>query len=369
MNIFVPDMERQREIWLRGKANVFIHVLVWCIVFVLPVFLVERDKVFQWSEFLIRSLPVIISFLIVFYANYFYFVDKLLLKKKITEFVLVNIAMISAIALLLHLWHEIEYIFHTPLREPPADAPKIPVFVFIFRDIFSLTFVGVLGMVMKATERITQMQSRQKELERAMVEAELKNLKNQINPHFLLNTLNNIYTLSRFNSPKTSIAVMELSELLRYVLYDNDRDLVPLQDEAAFIRNYIDLMKLRLAENVEVSAVIRVAGDSTVKIAPLIFISLIENAFKHGVNNDEPSFVEMELIEKEEGQVYFICRNSYFPKNGSDDRSGSGIGLTQVRKRLDLLYPHRYIWHKELENNIYSTVLIINTLKNDEPHS
>ena len=95
-------------------------------------------------------------------------------------------------------------------------------------------------------------------------------------------------------------------------------------------------------------------------IAPLIFISLIENAFKHGISSDDYSFVDISLSEKEEGKIEFLCRNSYFPKDASD-KSGSGIGLQQVEKRLELIYPHRHVWHKEIEGNVYSTALIIQT--------
>lgn len=361
-------MEKQHATWLRRRGTVFIHLLIWSIVFGMPVIIGHREGFFLWEDFL-RFLPLAIAFLVVFYANYFYFVDNLLFKREKMKFVLTNVAMIAGIAFLLLLLREVEFTMNQlPIRNPnpPHDLPaRHPVLVFIVRDIFSLSFVSTLGIVMKAMERITQMQSRQKELEKAMVEAELKNLKNQINPHFLLNTLNNIYALSRMNSPKTSDSIMELSELLRYMLYENDKAFVPLQDEAAFIRNYIDLMKLRLTDNVKVTTRIDIPGDSTIEIAPLIYISLIENAFKHGVSNDDPSFVEIELSEKEDGQVHFLCHNSFFPKNKSD-HSGSGIGLQQVRKRLDLLYPYRYMWHKETKGDIYSTVLIINTLEISE---
>ncbi len=361
-------MEKQRETWLRNRGTIFIHVLIWSIVFAMPIIIGQREGFFSWNNIL-RFLPLSVVFLVVFYVNYLYLVERLLFKRETVKFVVVNIVMIVGISLSLHFWHELEFTLNmSPMQNPnrSSDLPAKPsAFVFIIRDIFSLTFVSVLGILMKVTERIAQIQTRQRELEKAMVEAELKNLKNQINPHFLLNTLNNIYALSRMNSPKTSDSIMELSELLRYILYEDDKTFVPLQDEAAFISNYIDLMKLRLTDNVKVSIIIDILDNSKTEIAPLVYISLIENAFKHGVSNDEPSFIEIELTEKDDGQVHFLCNNSFFPKNESD-RSGSGIGLQQVQKRLDLLYPYRYMWHKEIENNIFSTVLIINTLENNE---
>lgn len=361
-------MEKQSVTWLRRRGTIFVHILIWSIVIFMPFIFLQREGMFHWGDF-VRFLPIVISYLIVFYVNYLILVDKFLIKRQTVKFVIINILMIVGIALLLHFWHEIEFAMRMAKDaevNPEVDMiHKPPVAAFIFRDIFSLTFVAILGIVMRSTERITKIQSRQKELEKAMVEAELKNLKNQINPHFLLNTLNNIYALSVSNSSKTSESIMELSELLRYLLYKDDKTYVPLKEEAFFINNYVDLMKLRLTENVKVTTNINISEESYAEIAPLIFISLIENAFKHGVSNDDPSFIDIELTENGEGQVHFLCRNSFFPKDESD-HSGSGIGLQQVQKRLDLLYPDRYIWHKEIENDVYSTVLIINTLEENE---
>ena len=111
-----------------------------------------------------------------------------------------------------------------------------------------------------------------------------KNLRNQLNPHFLLNTLNNIYALIAFDSDKAQQAVQELSKLLRYVLYDNQQTYVPLCKEVDFIRNYIELMRIRLSANVQMITKFDIQPDSQTLIAPLIFISLIENAFKHGIS-------------------------------------------------------------------------------------
>lgn len=357
-NTLVTNMEKQKGNWLQRRGIIIIHVLIWCIVFGTPIVFIQRYGTISW-KFVVSSLPIYISFLFVFYFNYFYLVDKLLIKNKKTLFFLANILVIVGFALLLHLWHQIEFAMS---GAPAPDVEhQIPIIFFIFRDISSLTFVAVLGTLMKSTEQISRMQSRQMELESAMVEAELKNLKNQINPHFLLNTLNNIYALSRVNSDKTSESIMELSELLRYLLYENDKKYVLLSDEVNFLSNYIDLMKLRMTDNTKVMTSIEIQPENRTEIAPLIFISLIENAFKHGVNNDVPSFIELELTENEDGTVRFLCRNSFFPKN-ENDHSGSGIGLKQVQQRLELLYPKRYIWHRDVENNIYTTELIINPL-------
>ena len=369
-------MEKQGVTWFNKRGKIFVHILIWCIVFAMPIIPLMRLEIFNWN-YLQTYIPMFISYIIVFYANYLYFVDKLLFRRKTIKFIVINILIVIAIALLLQLWYEIEFSLKlandTIIIPEQFFPPRQPRFwdkfrfrlMFIIRDISSITFVSILGIVTKSTERVTQMQTRQKEMEKTMIEVELKNLKNQINPHFLLNTLNNIYALSVTNSAKTSKSIMELSELLRYLLYKDDVTYVPLKEEVLFLTNYIDLMRLRLTENVNVTTNININEEGSTEIAPLIYISLIENAFKHGVSNDDPSFVVIELTEHRDGKVYFSCKNSYFPK-GESDHSGSGIGLQHVKKSLDLLYPERYIWSTEIVNSIYSTVLIINTLEKHE---
>lgn len=376
-----PDGRQKLEIksdkaqyWLpytKLADNIFIHIAAWCIIFGLPLFFMSRGD-FSWINFLL-FIPVPVCFMIVFYSNYFYLIDHLLFENKKNEFLIINIVLILGTALLIHLWHEFSFTLNVhgdmpPFGggKPPEDTPQpeknrlVPIVIFILRDVILLSLVVILSTAIKMGRRWTKIEAMQKEMQQAMIEAELKNLKNQINPHFLLNTLNNIYALAQLNSPKVKPAIMDLSRLLQYVLYENNKMYVPLKEEVNFIGNYIDLMRLRLPVSANLSVKFDIKENSEVMIAPLIFISLIENAFKHGISSDEYSFIDISLTEKEEGKIEFLCRNSYFPKDESD-KSGSGIGLQQVKKRLELIYPYRYMWHKEIENNIYSTVLIIET--------
>ena len=205
--------------------------------------------------------------------------------------------------------------------------------------------------------RWTQAEAARKEAERNRSEAELKNLRNQLNPHFLLNTLNNIYALIAFDTDKAQQAVQELSKLLRYVLYDNQQTYVPLGKETDFIRNYIELMRIRLSSNVQMTTQIDILPDSRTLIAPLIFISLIENAFKHGTSNDRPSFIRIDIHERG-GELVCRIRNSCFPKTASD-RSGSGIGLKNLSKRLEMIYPQRHTFEYGERGGTYTALLRI----------
>ncbi len=366
-----PDKPQYWLPYTKLADNIFIHIAVWCIIFGLPLFFMSRGD-FSWVSFLL-FLPVPVCFMIVFYSNYFYLIDRLLFENRKNEFLIINILLILGTALLIHLWHEFSFTLNVQGNMPPFGGGKppegppppeknrwVPIVIFTLRDVILLTLVVVLSTAIKMSSRWTKIEAMQKEMQQAMIEAELKNLKNQINPHFLLNTLNNIYALAQLNSPKVKPAIMDLSRLLQYVLYENNKMYVPLKEEVNFIGNYIDLMRLRLPANTNLSVKFDIRENSGVMIAPLIFISLIENAFKHGVSSDEYSFIDISLSEKEDGKIEFLCRNSHFPKDESD-KSGSGIGLQQVKKRLELIYPYRHMWHKEIENNIYSTVLIIET--------
>ena len=238
-------------------------------------------------------------------------------------------------------------------------------YIFIGRNVFSLALIVGLSVAIKMSARWAKVESERKELEKEKTEAELKNLKSQINPHFLLNTLNNIYALIEFNPPKAQTAVEELSKLLRHLLYDNNDMYVPLTKEVEFIKNYIELMRIRLSKNVELMTHIEIIPGSSTLIAPLIFISLIENAFKHGVSGNKKSFIDIQLKEKPNGVVEFLCKNSAFPKSESD-KSGSGIGLNQVKRRLELLYPNQYTWTQNIDKNnddsVFTSHITINTI-------
>lgn len=195
-----------------------------------------------------------------------------------------------------------------------------------------------------------------KELERSRTEAELKNLRNQLNPHFLFNTLNNIYALIDISPDKARLSILQLSDMMRHVLYNDKSRYIQLSKELRFIEDYVSLMKLRMNDNLEIT--VDLPKDSEgVMVAPLMFISLVENAFKHGVSTAKPSFLTIDIKLNEQG---IICKveNSYFPK-GKEDNSGSGIGISNLRKRLDLIYGSDYVYNTEHDDKKYVAILIL----------
>lgn len=345
----------QRSRW----NNVFVHILLWGVIFILPYFFMDPERVFNWRSFT-RSLPDLLGFMLVFYLNYFLLIDKFLFKGKTKQFVVYNLLLIVEIAFLMHysrgwltaLLPEVMPRWHMRRRMMPLS--------FVVRNFTSLFLMTGLSLALKMTVRWLEVDNERKELAKAKSEAELQNLKNQINPHFLLNTLNNIYALIEFNPPKAQQAVVDLSKLLRHLLYDNNQAYVPLRQEVDFMRNYVELMRIRLSENVELNTHFAYSEEKETLISPLIFISLIENSFKHGVSGDKPSRIDISLVEHVDGKVEFVSSNSYFPKSQSD-KSGSGIGLELVKRRLELLYPENYTWRTEIKDDMYTTVLVIDT--------
>ncbi|MCD8166885.1 MAG: histidine kinase [Bacteroides sp.] len=365
-----------------------IHLFGWCIVFVFPLFFLERennDSSINWMRYLHFSI-IPLSLALVFYINYFGLIPAYLFQEKIKKFILANILLVSIVGLGTQGWQGIHRRMETMTQNPereiytqgqeveiseelsqgPSQQPwqrrPPPVWMFFIRDILSLILMVGFSVAIRMSIRWSQAENARREAERNRTEAELKNLRNQINPHFLLNTLNNIYALISFNSKKAQQAVHDLSKLLRYALYENQQTFVPLIQEIDFIKNYIELMRIRLTSHVKLTTEFRIREENSICIAPLIFISLIENAFKHGVSPVEPSYIHIQIYENQQDQVICEIRNSNFPKNESD-KSGSGIGLEQVKKRLELLYPNNYLWHTNItpDGKEYNSILVIST--------
>lgn len=333
-----------------------IHVIAWGLFFGFPLFFIwnRNNGVLDWGNYFHHCI-IPLAFCILFYLNYFILVPHLLFKGLKKEYIIVDFILI----LLLTGGMQFMQMNAAPPRIE-REAPDFrvdPMVFFVFRDFCSMVLVAGLAATVKMSRRWQVAENARREAEKSRSEAELKNLRNQLNPHFLLNTLNNIYALIALDSDKAQEAVQELSRLLRYVLYDNQYEKVPLGKEAGFIRDYISLMKIRVSSDVTVETRITIDPESRTEVAPLIFISLIENAFKHGISPSEKSRIKISLSENEK-EIRCDIRNSYHPKTETD-KSGSGIGLEQVSKRLELLYPGKYVWDKGIENNIYYSIIVI----------
>ena len=344
---------------VKGTGHL-IHIVGWGILICSPLFFTGRSGVSSVEDY-VRSIIVPLSFMSIFYINYIWLIKRFLFRRETRWFLLCNMLLILAMMGLVHLC--MTYAIPDEMMKHPHPRPLRDEIGFHAINVAIYSLVTGLSVAIRMTNGWYQVEANQRELERERAEAELSNLKSQLNPHFLFNTLNNIYSLIAFSPEKAQEAVHDLSRLLRYVLYESNQPFVPIEKDLDFLRNYIELMRIRLPRHVDLQTDIEAATPG-VMIAPLLFISLVENAFKHGVSNSQSSFIQI-TIRQAGDAVNCSIRNSYFPKTAGD-KSGSGIGLSNLEKRLSLLYPECYhlAYGKEGEN--YVAHLVIHKIKSDD---
>ena len=244
-------------------------------------------------------------------------------------------------------------------RQPPQKREGGPLIMFRPGEMVAF-FGGLLLMGMnlgvklyfrsqEATKAIAQ-------IEKHALERQLQYLKYQVNPHFLMNTLNNIHALVDIDPERAKASVVELSKLMRYVLYEGNNRLTPLSREVQFLRNYVQLMSMRYTGNVSISLdVPEVLPDSM--LPPLLLVIFVENAFKHGISYRNKSFVEISL-QPHGDRLLFSCRNSR-PEIKHDENMKGGVGLSNVRRRLDLLFPGNYTLDIKEQEDTYTVHLDI----------
>ena len=329
---------------MNKRIQILIHVAVWLVMFLSPMMFINHGRGITSSQFLVMC-TVPLSFIVVFYMNYLWLTPHHFTRGHHRFYLLVNVVVIVILGIWVHLW--VTYM-HTLYDPDFRETDHWLTIGFILRDIFNLTIAAAVATTIRLAMRWQKAETARKDAEAAQMDAELSNLRSQINPHFLLNTLNNIYALTAFDQSKAQDAIQELSKMLRYILYDCQQPMVPLKDEVSFLENYVNLMRLRLPETVEVTFQSSVVNPQ-MAVAPMVFISLVENAFKHGISPTEPSFVHID-IQADQQQITCDISNSNHPKTAAD-HSGHGIGLQQVQRRLELAYPKRYTWQRDVTDD------------------
>ncbi len=228
------------------------------------------------------------------------------------------------------------------LRLGPRPAPKAKEFVPPYANllILGILIIGFDTGLAISMKWIKSEQNRIR-LEKENTENKLASLQNQVSPHFFMNTLNNIHALIDINSEEAKESVIRLSRLMSYLLYETQDQLVPLEKELDFIRNYIDLMRLRFNKNVRIE--LNIAENiPDIRIAPALFISFIENAFKHGISYQKKSYVQI-VFAKEDNQLCFHIENSRHPAKADKKEKASGLGIENSKRRLDLLYGNKHM--------------------------
>jgi len=338
-------MKSERKNTIESTVGIIVHVVAWFYIFASPFFFSRRGENFNWNHYW-HGLVFPLATCLIFYANYFWLVPRYVLQHKYRLYVLGNLLLVLVVTCCVECYLLLSMPVAPYARPRGLHPPRFPKAVLVVRGMFTYVFSIVMAAAVRLSVQWRKAENARKEAELGRTEAELQNLKNQISPHFLLNTLNNIYALTAIDSEKAQQAVLELSRMLRFLLYENQASAISLQKEADFLNTYIALMRLRVAKDVDVRFDVCIPSDGhTPEVAPLIFISLVENAFKHGISPVKPSFIHISLTaDAAERTIRFTVRNSNYPKN-RQDKSGSGIGLQQVSRRLQLSYPQQHTWY------------------------
>ena len=305
------------------------------------------------------------SFLVIFILNAYIFVPKILFNKKYLSYVAVTLSAVIAVIVII-ITIQTFIVPPQPLSMPRMDlgpgmppmelgskmpapmgyrAPEQPESKSIFMTFTDNLIISILvvaaGTAFKMMSQWLNEEDRRKDMEKEQLRTEIALLRHQVSPHFFMNTLNNIHALVDINTETAKDAIIRLSTLMRYLLYDTAHGQTSLKKEIEFIESYISLMQLRFSEKVKISIdVPKIIPD--IQIPPMLFISFLENAFKHGVSYQSSSFVNFKM-EVAEDQLTCIIRNSKQKMKENFDKSYSGIGLTNIRKSLELIFGKNYI--------------------------
>ena len=314
------------------NRHILIHVLIWSTIILLMV----GDAILIDDESPVIDLMRISLGIIVYYINYLFLIPRIFFKKKVFVYAISAFTLAVLGGILINTLESLEFfeVFHDKdyFNERRRHGDSDPVGVVVYMMLI------IIGAIIRTYSEWSKNEEYKREIENQKNISELTALKNQINPHFLFNSLNSICSLAVKKSDETEEAIIMLSELMRYMLYETKDSLVLLEKEIAYIENYVNLQKMRLANKESVT--LNITGSiADQKIPPLLLISFIENAFKYGVDIHGDSNVAI-TIDAKGNTIVFKCVNRISSKQ-KDDKN-SGIGLENTRKRLELLYPDNH---------------------------
>lgn len=339
------------------RPYLLFHIIGWIAFFGFQFILFPKpDILFKNGEptpFLIEQLLINIISMIFFYLHYFYLIPKLYFERKYIKYTLLATVYI-AISLFIVMKVSSQYpapidiptnikgvpeFSENPLAPPPLQPQVNPKFIkgkdFL---LFGIFFIKILLVFLLSIG--LKVYNRWQVAEEEKYKAELSFLKAQINPHFLFNTLNGLYVLAIKKSENTAPAIMKLSSIMRYVINEGHQNYVDIDRELKYISDYIDLQKMRLASNIQIN--FNSSGENkNYKIAPLILIPFIENAFKHGISTEENCVINIQIKIAENNLELLVQNNKY--KHVLKEEEKTGIGVNNTKKRLDVLYPSKYI--------------------------
>ena len=324
------------------------HIASWAVVFIMPALIFISEGNQRFEEALYRSLTSLPFLMFLFYLCYFWLIDRLWFKKQYIFFILVAVTLILCVS-----YSKYELFSYFDLHKGKRHMP--PFHAFVYFDFLSNLLPVVFAMAIRYAQRNFSLEIAQKEAQAHKLQADLTQLRYQLQPHFFFNALNNIYSLIEFDPQKAQQSVHSLSKLMRHFMQNSDQKQISLAEEVDFLQQYISLMQLRLTDKTAVQVDFPKQVPQ-LTIAPLLFISLVENAFKHGVSATAATTLSFSL--KVEGNtVIFRSENTKIPTQES--LYSSGIGIDNLKKRLTLLYPERHQYTIEEKEGKYIAQLTI----------
>ena len=322
------------------KNNILWQILLWWGTWHLVVFFLTNGYESP-HHFFTRSLGNFLGFSILVFVNLNYLLPKLFFQKKIVLFLFTGIFLLGLVVFLLH--NELSplselFNFRRLIEDSQFTKNGPPLGIrWISRS--TPYIIVLLGSTLIEISRFANQKEKEViQADKERLDTELKFLKSQVNPHFLFNALNNIYSLAVVQAPQTPESVMQLSEILRYMVYDSNEEKVPLKNEINYIRNFVDLKLLKDSRGMDVELNLDSSAESLM-IAPLLLIPFVENAFKHSkIENLNNGYIKINLIADSQWMEFKVI-NSIPEHNFTKDEVG-GVGLENTKKRLELLYPN-----------------------------
>jgi two-component system sensor histidine kinase AlgZ len=322
---------------LQRYRVVLLHLSFWCVYasFFLYQISSRPGQDLSLGVIILRAAINVLFSVTVAYLNYFLFLPRFLLKRRLWLYLL---EFVGPFALIMFARIQLQrYVVDGYTYQETFFYSTIYIVQVTATTLFIVIFIGLL----RFAEDWFELEARKKEIENEKLTAELNFLKAQINPHFLFNTLNNLYYLAYTKSENTTEVIAKLSQMMRYMIYDSNYPQVPLTKEIEYMQNYISLERLRLNNQIPIQFEIKGSTES-ILITPLIFITFLENAFKHGVsNNSTGSWVNISVEMKGKECIYTV-ENSKIVKTNPVKEEKSGFGLQNVQRRLELSYPGRF---------------------------
>ncbi|PSL05054.1 sensor histidine kinase [Cecembia rubra] len=330
---------------LKKNITILIHILAWMVIgLVLFVLSPLSAGVGRPIEFWIKQ-GIMFSFLIgIFYFNYLYLIQNTLFKNKTPLFLVINLITGIVYVGVLVLYDDLVGMAEIMHRTFRPNVPFVPRPRNYYWDVSNLLIFYMSTGISTSIAAVQKWQEDDKvrlKLEKERTNSELSYLKAQINPHFFFNTLNNIYSLTNIDVDKAKTALLKLSRMMRYVLYETEKNQTLLSKELDFIHDFIELMQMRLTKKVKLDIQLPEKVEEA-EIAPMLLLPFIENCFKHGISSQQESNIMIHL-EKTGNELHLETKNHIFKSSeNTPEGEASGIGLINTQRRLDLLYPGKY---------------------------